>query len=65
MASELNDEAGRVGLKINSSKTKAMSTTPLLNPIQLDDSVTEAIDNFVYLGQLVTIVKDYTREIRR
>uniref|UniRef100_A0A914UYW4 Reverse transcriptase domain-containing protein n=1 Tax=Plectus sambesii TaxID=2011161 RepID=A0A914UYW4_9BILA len=65
MASELNDEASRVSLKINSSKTKTMSTTPLLNPIHLDDSEIEAVDNYSYLGQLVTIVRDHTREIRR
>uniref|UniRef100_A0A914VH66 Reverse transcriptase domain-containing protein n=1 Tax=Plectus sambesii TaxID=2011161 RepID=A0A914VH66_9BILA len=65
MASELNDEAGQVGLKINASKTKAMSTTPLLNPIHLDDSEIEAVDNYIYLGQLITIVRDHTREIRR
>uniref|UniRef100_A0A914WY37 Reverse transcriptase domain-containing protein n=1 Tax=Plectus sambesii TaxID=2011161 RepID=A0A914WY37_9BILA len=65
MASELNDDTDQVGLKINSSKTKTMSTTPLLNPIQLDDSEIEAIDNFIYLSQLVTIVRDHTREIRR
>uniref|UniRef100_A0A914VM18 Uncharacterized protein n=1 Tax=Plectus sambesii TaxID=2011161 RepID=A0A914VM18_9BILA len=41
-----------------------MSTTPLLNPIQLDDSEIEAVDNFIYLGQLITIVSDHTREIR-
>uniref|UniRef100_A0A914XE83 Reverse transcriptase domain-containing protein n=1 Tax=Plectus sambesii TaxID=2011161 RepID=A0A914XE83_9BILA len=65
MASELNDDTDQVGLNINSSKTKTMSTTPLLNPIQLDDSEIEAIDNFIYLSQLVTIVRDHTREIRR
>uniref|UniRef100_A0A914WZG4 Reverse transcriptase domain-containing protein n=1 Tax=Plectus sambesii TaxID=2011161 RepID=A0A914WZG4_9BILA len=65
MASELNNEADQVGLRINSNKTKAMSTTPLLNPIHLDDSEIEAVDNYIYLGQLVTIVRDHTREIRR
>uniref|UniRef100_A0A914WRV7 Reverse transcriptase domain-containing protein n=1 Tax=Plectus sambesii TaxID=2011161 RepID=A0A914WRV7_9BILA len=65
MASELNDQASQIGLKINSSKTKAMSTTLLLNPIHLDDNEIKAINNYIYLGQLVTIVRDHTREIRR
>ena len=42
-----------------------MSTTPLLNPIHLDDNEIEAAENYIYLGQIVTIVRGHTREIRR
>uniref|UniRef100_A0A914VXU9 Reverse transcriptase domain-containing protein n=1 Tax=Plectus sambesii TaxID=2011161 RepID=A0A914VXU9_9BILA len=65
MASELNDDTDQVGLKINSNNAKTMSTMSLLNSIHLDDNEIEAVDNYIYFGQLVTIVRDHTREIRR
>ncbi|XP_058127717.1 uncharacterized protein LOC131291223 [Anopheles ziemanni] len=68
----LKSEAQRVGLQINTSKTKYMQglgsrdNTPDTFPgITLDNDTLEEVDSFVYLGSQVTCDSDTSLEIRR
>ena len=68
----LKAEASRVGLAINASKTKYMrsrgsreDTIDLPSRIVIDGDEIEVVDEFVYLGSLVTADNDTSREIKR
>ena len=68
----LKREADRIGLKINTSKTKYMlaggsehDRARLGNTVTIDGDEFEVVDEFVYLGSLVTENNDTSREIRR
>ena len=68
----LKREAEKVGLKINTSKTKYMlacgtehDRASLGSSVTIDGDELEVVDEFVYLGSLVTSDNDTSREIRR
>ena len=68
----LKREAARVGLRINVSKTKYMlaggterDRQRLCSSITIDGDEFEVVDEFIYLGSLVTADNDTSREIRR
>ncbi|XP_058064584.1 uncharacterized protein LOC131214222 [Anopheles bellator] len=68
----LKREAAKVGLLINASKTKYMLASGteadrqrLGSSIVIDGDEFEVVDEFVYLGSLVTSDNDTSREIRR
>ena len=68
----LKREAEKVGLKVNVAKTKyllAGGTETLRGSIgqsvTMDGDVFEVVDEFIYLGSLVTSDNDCSREIRR
>ena len=72
MYTRLKREAARIGLKINVSKTKYMlaggtdrDRERLGSSITIDGDEFEVVDEFVYLGSLVTADNDTSREIRR
>ena len=65
-------EAARIGLTINSAKTKYMvagrergSPSGVGSEVELDGVRYEVVDEFVYLGTLVTCDNDVSREIKR
>ena len=68
----LKREASRVGLKINVSKTKYIlageterDRQRLGSSITIDGDEFEVVDDFIYLGSLVTAGNDTSCEIRR
>lgn len=68
----LKAEASRIGLAINVSKTKYMrgrgsrdDNADLPSRVQIDGDEIEVVDEFVYLGSLVTADNDTSREIQR
>ena len=68
----LKAEASRLGLAINASKTKYMrgrgsreDNVNLPSRIQIGGDEIEVVDEFVYLGSLVTADNDTSREIQR
>ena len=66
----LKVEAKRIGLAVNTSKTKYMKgsrddNASLPQRIWIDGDEIEVVDEFVYLGSLVTADNDTSREIRR
>ncbi|XP_055600194.1 uncharacterized protein LOC129749279 [Uranotaenia lowii] len=71
---KLKREAGRIGLMTNTSKTKYMlacgsetDRTRLSsnNKVTIDGDELEIVEDFVYLGSLVTADNETSREIRR
>ena len=67
MLNELSQAALRVGLKINSDKTKWMGTTATtVDPITVEGTVIEHVEEYIYLGQKIRLGKDpLAREIER
>ena len=68
----LKREAGKIGLEINTSKTKYMlayatdsARDELGRAVTIDGDEFEVVDEFVYLGSMVTKDNDTSREIRR
>lgn len=68
----LKREADRIGLKINTSKTKYMlagaterDRNRLGSSVVIDGDEFEVVEEFVYLGSLVTADNNTSREIRR
>ena len=68
----LKAEAKKIGLSMNTSKTKYMRgrgskevDPPCLRPLAVDGDELEEVDEFVYLGSLVTADNDTSKEIRR
>jgi endonuclease/exonuclease/phosphatase family metal-dependent hydrolase len=68
----LKREAERIGLRINTAKTKYMlaggteaDRARLGSTVTIDGDEFEVVDEFVYLGSLVTADNDTSREIRR
>ncbi|XP_063447098.1 uncharacterized protein LOC134726617 [Mytilus trossulus] len=53
--SKLQENASKIGLKINASKTKVMRmNTTNNNPVKLNEKDLEDVDTFTYLGGIVT-----------
>ena len=65
MLNQLADASANVGLKINISKTKVVSSINIQTPLEVQVNVIETVDQFVYLGQLVSIPRNHNREISR
>ena len=68
----LRREAARLGLYINSAKTKYMvagrvrgSPSEVGAAVVLDGETFEVVDEFIYLGTLVTCDNEVSREIKR
>jgi hypothetical protein len=65
MLRQLARASAIVGLKINTGKTKVMSNKPIRVPLTVQSAAIEKVDQFVYLGQLITLPRDHGREISR
>jgi len=66
MITELNNESNHLGMKMNMKKTKVMfNKFAQQMPVHINGLVVEQVDEYVYLGQLVTMKNDKTDEIRR
>ncbi|XP_045782789.1 histone-lysine N-methyltransferase PRDM9-like [Maniola jurtina] len=54
MLDELNTHCGKVGLKMNKSKTKIMSSTGCSTSISLENDILGTVDSFTYLGKTIS-----------
>jgi hypothetical protein len=66
MMKQLNEESKKLGMKMNMKKTKVMFDKFCGEiEVQVDRTKTVKVEEYVYLGQLVTMQKDKTDEINR
>ena len=57
-------ESEKVGLKLNTQKTKIMASSPITS-WQIDGETMEAVTDFLFLGSKITADGDYSHEIKR
>ena len=66
MLNELNRESNKLGMKINMKKTKVMyNEYANIIPVHVGTQEVEKVNDYVYLGQLVTMKNDKSDEIQR
>jgi hypothetical protein len=66
MINQLNEESKKLGMKMNMKKTKVMfNKFTRQAEVQVNGISIEKVDEYVYLGQLVTMQSDKTDEIKR
>ena len=61
---KVNEEDGKVGLKLNIQKTKIMASGPITF-WQIDGEAMETVTDFIFLGPQITSDGDYSHEIKR
>ena len=61
---KVKEESGKVGLKLNSKKTKIMSSGPITS-WQIDGETVETVSNFIFLGSKIIADGDCSHEIKR
>ena len=54
----------KVGLKLNTQKTKIMASGPITS-WQIDGETVETVADFIFLGSKITADGDYSHEIKR
>ncbi|KAG1714075.1 putative phosphoenolpyruvate synthase [Nymphon striatum] len=66
MVEELRTASSKVGLEINLSKTKVMFNRNIeIQPIMTGNVALDQVDRYIYLGQLISIHRDWEPEVRR
>ncbi|KAG1656066.1 Multidrug resistance-associated protein 4 [Nymphon striatum] len=66
MVEELRTASSKVGLEINLSKTKVMFNRNIeIQPIMKGSVALDQVDRYIYLGQLISIHRDWEPEVRR
>ena len=50
---KVKEESEKVGLKLNSQKTKIMASGPIIS-CQIDGEIMETVRYFIFLGSLIT-----------
>ena len=61
---KVKEESEKVGLKLNTQKTKITASGPIIS-WQIDEEIVETVTNFVFLGSKTTADGDCSREIKR
>ena len=61
---KLKEESEKVGLKLNTQKTKIMVSGPI-NSWQSDGETMVTVTNFIFLGSQITVDSDCSHEIKR
>ena len=61
---KVKEESEKVGLKLNSQKTKIMASGPITS-WQIDGEMVETVTDFVFLGSKTTADGDCSHEIKR
>ena len=61
---KVKEESEKVGLKLNTQKTKIMASGPI-TPWQIDGETMETVTEFILGGSQITAVGDCSREIKR
>ena len=60
----VKEERGKVGLMVNSQKTKIMASSPITS-WQIDGETVETVADFILEGSKITTDGDCSHEIRR
>ena len=58
------EESEKVGLKLNTQKTKIMASCPITS-WQIDGETVETVSDFIFLGSKITADGDCSHEIKR
>ena len=61
---KVKEESEKVGLKLNSQKTKIMASGPI-TAWQIDGETVETVSDFIFLGSKITADADCSHEIKR
>ena len=61
---KVKEESEKVGLKLNSQKTKIMTSGPI-TACQIDGETMETVADFIFLGSEITADGDCSHEIQR
>ena len=61
---KVKEESEKVGLKLNTQKTKIMASDPIIS-WQIDGETVETVSDFIFLGSKVTADGDCSHEIKR
>ena len=61
---KVKEESEKVGLKLNSQKTKIMASSPITS-WQIDGETVETLSDFIFLGSKITTDGDCSHEIKR
>ena len=61
---KVKEESEKVGLKLNSQKTKIMTSGPITS-CQIDGETVETVADFIFLGSKITAYGDCSHEIKR
>ena len=63
-AKKVKGESEKVGLKLNTQKTKIMASGPIIS-WQTDGKTVETVSDFIFLGSKITADGDCSHEIKR
>ena len=61
---KVKEESGKVGLKVNSQKTKIMASGPITS-WEIDGETVETVSDFIFGGSKITADGDCSHEIKR
>ena len=61
---KVQEESGKVGLKLNIQKTKIMASSPITS-CQIDGETVETMTDFIFWGSKITADGDFSHEIKR
>ena len=61
---KVKQESEKVGLKLNSQKTKSMASGPITS-WEIDGETVETVPDFIFLGSKITADGDCSHEIKR
>ena len=61
---KVKEESEKVGLKLNTQKTKIMASSPIAS-WQIDGETVETVAGFIFLGSKITADGDCSHEIKR
>ena len=61
---KVKEESEKVGLKLNTQKTKIMASGSI-TPWQIDGKTVEMVTDFMFLGSKITVDGDCSHEIKR
>ena len=60
----MKEESEKVGLKVNSQKTKIMASGPITS-WEIDGGTVETVSDFIFWGSKITADGDCSHEIKR
>ena len=61
---KVKEESEKVGLKLNTQKTKIMASSPITS-WKIDGETMETVRDFIFLGSKITADGDCSHEIKR
>ena len=61
---KMKEESEKVGLKLNTKKTKIMASGPITS-WEIDGETVETVTEFIFLGSKITADGDCSHEIKR